>query len=86
MSTGDCVWEGGVELGGDVGVGCRALSDSRNQALSVQGISSKAQGVYMGLGSCQTTELFWLGEQQVQGLLFLGNLMKVQVVLTSSGR
>lgn len=40
MSTGDCVWEGGVELGGDVGVERRALSDSRNQVLSVQGISS----------------------------------------------
>lgn len=29
-----------MELGGDVGVGHRALSDSRNQVLSVQGISS----------------------------------------------
>lgn len=35
MSTGDSLWEGGMELGAGHG----ALSDNRNQSLSVQGIS-----------------------------------------------
>lgn len=67
MSTGDSVWEWGMGLRGDVGLGHSSFWH-RNKIWLFREYPQIPQILkYMGVGSCQTIKLSWLAKQQVQG-------------------